>query len=113
MKYIKKLLVLIGILIFLGLVIDTGSVNPPGNALVYVDAESNIYYPPHRTPDDAGWLPTSYEIAKKSGAHPFDKTGFNIDGPCLLFDVLYNIGLWPWNNLKWLESGQAIEYYEN
>lgn len=111
MKLLKNILFGLVFLLIILLSIGTGLTMPPNEALVYVDARSNIFYPPHKAPKNATLFPMSYKMAKDLKAKPFNIRGFNIDGPSILVGKLHSLGFWPWSHLKWTENGLSVENY--
>lgn len=111
----KSLLAKIGtavvVVIVLGFVIDTGSVVPPDNTVVYVDPDVEFYYPPTRTPDNEGFRATAYVLAKEMGAKPDNPSGFNIDGPPFLIDLLLSAGVISYWPSYWYGTSVALEFY--
>ena len=111
-KTLQKFGIALTILVALSLAIDTGSAVPPKNALVYLNKDKTIYFAPTRTPDNQGYIPTSYIKAKQIGAKPDIETGFNVDGPSLLMSALVKFGVlssWP---SYWAGTKVPVEYYE-
>jgi len=114
MKLLRRAASILGGLVIaaivLGLMIDTGSVNPPSDALVYLNPSQTTYFTPDRTPPNSGYIPVSYAEAKRRGAKPDEITGFNVDGPPLLISILDANGLLPFSSsLKWAGTGTPIE----
>ena len=99
---------ILGVVVVLGLAIDTGSAKPPDDALVYLNPSQSTYSPPTRTPANSGYSPVSYAEARRRGAKPDDVQGFNIDGPPLLISILESAGVireWP---RYWLGTNTAV-----
>lgn len=112
----KSILIKVGIaiaaILVIGFMIDTGSVTPPDNTLVFVDPQVKHFYPPTRTPANQGYKETAYILAKRMGAKPDDSRGFNVDGPPLIIDMLLDAGVisfWP---SYWHGTNVALEFYD-
>ena len=108
---IQKIGIAIAVVIVLGFVVDSGSAVPPDNTVVYVDPQVKYFYPPTRTPEGQGYKATAYVLAKRMGAKPDDPSGFNVEGPPLIIDLLLSAGLiesWP---RYWYGTNQTLEFY--
>lgn len=102
---------LVALLVF-GFVIETGGTVPPNGALVYVNPMRTTFYPPTRAPGNQGNIPTSYKLAKEMGAKPDITTGFNVDDPSVIINMLVTFGVissWPY---YWSGTDVAVTYYE-
>ena len=109
----KKILLGLLALILLGLVIDTGSVAPPDETLVYLNPTRTTYYPPTQASVTSDFIPTSYGKAKAEGAKPYDPKGFNVDEPKLLVSILESTGLLPEMPRYWLGTRTKIRRYSS
>lgn len=99
------------VVVVLGLAVDTGSVKPPDDALVYLNPSQSTYFPPTRTPSNSGYIPVSYAEARRRGAKPDDVQGFNIDGPPLLISALETVGVLPEWPRYWLGTNTTVEKF--
>lgn len=109
----QKIGIALAVVVGLGFIIDTGSVVPPDNTVVYVDPQIKHFYPPTRAPGGQGYKATAYILAKRMGAKPDDPSGFNVDGPPLIIDKLLSAGLiesWP---SYWQGTNEALEFYSD
>ncbi len=97
------------VVVVLGLAIDTGSVSPPDDTLVYMNPSRTTYFPPTRTPANSGYIPVSYAEARRRGAKPDDIQGFNVDGPPLLISALESTGILPEWPRYWLGTDTTLE----
>ncbi len=100
------------IVIVLGFVIDTGSVVPPDNTLVFIDRAGEHYCPPTRMPENQGFKATAYVLAKRMGAKPDDPNGFNVDGPPLIIDLLLSCGVISYWPSYWQGTNVPLEFYD-
>jgi len=107
---LKKVGIAVAIVIAFGLFVDSGSAVPPYNTVVYVDPKVEYFYPPTRAPDGQGYKATTYVLAKGMGAKPDNPSGFNVEGPPLLIDLMLSAGLmksWP---RYWYGTNEALEF---
>jgi hypothetical protein len=108
---LQKIGIAVAIVTAIGLFVGTGSAVPPDNTVVYVDPKVEYFYPPTRTPEGQGYKATAYALAKGMGAKPDDPSGFNVEGPPLLIDLMLSAGLmksWP---RYWYGTDEALEFY--
>lgn len=87
------------IVLIAGFGIDTGSAGIDADAIVFVDVDSEIMYPPHRAPNWPSVIPISYEVARSEfEATKDNSSGWATDGPPLLIDLAVTFGMlksWP------------------
>ena len=103
MKAIKRIAIYAVVAVFLCLLLSVavsqyGS-NPPNNALVYVDQESGVFYPPHATPSGLDWQPTSFAEAKKQGYKPSQDAEWSVSRKMIfrIIQMVTGAEWWWWN----------------